>query len=52
MAKVIIKCRNCGNEWPREIQKSHRGICPICGKSYCAKWRKWVYISDERLETK
>jgi RNA polymerase subunit RPABC4/transcription elongation factor Spt4 len=46
MAKVSIKCRNCDNEWPKEIQKLHHGICPVCGKSYCAKWRKWVYIAD------
>jgi DNA-directed RNA polymerase subunit RPC12/RpoP len=50
MAKTLIKCRNCGNEWPEEIQKQGGGICPVCGKNYCAKWRKWVYIADERTD--
>jgi DNA-directed RNA polymerase subunit RPC12/RpoP len=46
MSQTLIKCRNCDNEWPKEIQKQNHGVCPVCGKSYCAKWRKWVYVGD------
>jgi DNA-directed RNA polymerase subunit RPC12/RpoP len=48
MSKTLIMCRNCGNEWPKEIQKHHYGVCPVCGKDYCAKWRKWVYVADNK----
>jgi len=49
MSKTIIKCANCGNEWPKKIQQSDSGDCPVCGKNYCAKWRKWEYIKDETI---
>jgi DNA-directed RNA polymerase subunit RPC12/RpoP len=47
MGKIVIKCANCGKEWSQEIQKAHSSECE-CGKHYCAKWREWEWIENEK----
>ena len=49
MGEVIVKCSNCGREWPDEIRNNGFGKCQ-CGKTYCAKWREWEYQEREESE--
>jgi len=47
MGKIIIKCGHCGRDWSEETKQLGYGICE-CGKTYCAKWRNWEWVEDEK----
>jgi hypothetical protein len=46
MGKIIIRCANCGRDWPEETIKNGHGTCQ-CGKTYCAKRRNWDYVEED-----